>query len=286
MSAPFSANTAWNHDLAEGFNVFGSAVQTPHEHRSSSRSGLRLVLLLEGELSLRFGQQPFQLRQKEPHCADVLLVNLLEEERFERLYIAPSLERKICMHIPNDWLQEHGLDDADSSVALHDFTRRHLSTAQWSLDGRLTQQANRLLQLNQNHMLARLQREGAVLELLAGVLEKLAPPAPCSAPAHITRRMQQVRELLESGEADHWSMADVARFACMSSATLQRHFRRSSGQSLFEYLRQQRLLRAREKLRQEGWSISAAALDAGYTSPANFATAFRRAFGVSPSECQ
>lgn len=286
MSAPFPANTAWRHEVAEGFSVSGSAALTSHEHCASSGAGLRMVLLLEGELSLRFGQQPFRLQQKNQHCADVLLVNLLEEEQFERLYVAPSLERKICMNIPNDWLQEHGLDDVDSNSALRTFTQRHLATAQWSLDGRLTQLATRLLLLNQNHLLARLQKEGATLELLAGLLEKLELPALSSGPAHINRRMQQVRELLDSGEADHWSMADVARFACMSSTTLQRHFRRSSGQSLFEYLRQQRLLRAREKLRQDGWTISAAALDAGYTSPANFATAFRRAFGVSPSECQ
>jgi AraC-like DNA-binding protein len=285
MIAASPAHSVWSYELAEGFSVSGSAVLTPHQHCASSRAGLRLVLLLEGELSLRFAQRPFQLLQKQPHSAEVLLLNLREEEQFERLYVEPGMERKICMHIPADWLQEHGLSDANSSVALRAFTQRHLASAQWRLDGRLTQLATRLLPLHHQHLLARLQRDSSVLELLAGLLEKLQP-ASSAAPAHIHRRMQQVRELLESGEADDWSMADVASFACMSSTTLQRHFRRSFDQSLFEYLRQQRLLRARDKLRQEGWTISAAALEAGYTSPANFATAFRRAFGISPSECQ
>ncbi len=49
---------------------------------------------------------------------------------------------------------------------------------------------------------------------------------------------------------------------------------------------QHRLLRARQALEQEGRSVGEAADIAGYTSAANFATAFKRHFGITPRQCR
>jgi AraC-like DNA-binding protein len=46
------------------------------------------------------------------------------------------------------------------------------------------------------------------------------------------------------------------------------------------------LLRARQALEQEGRSVGEAADIAGYTSAANFATAFKRHFGITPRQCR
>ncbi|WP_246767099.1 helix-turn-helix domain-containing protein, partial [Bordetella pertussis] len=51
-----------------------------------------------------------------------------------------------------------------------------------------------------------------------------------------------------------------------------------------ECLRGARLTRARLGLERDGLSVAQAACLAGYTSAANFATAFRRAFGVTPGQ--
>jgi AraC-like DNA-binding protein len=56
--------------------------------------------------------------------------------------------------------------------------------------------------------------------------------------------------------------------------------------TVFDYLRRARLLRARQALEREGRSIIEAAAIAGYTSPANFATAYRRRFGITPRQSQ
>jgi len=52
--------------------------------------------------------------------------------------------------------------------------------------------------------------------------------------------------------------------------------------SVFEYVRKRRLERARDALVAEAISVTEAATNAGYTSSANFSTAFKRAFGVPP----
>ena len=51
-----------------------------------------------------------------------------------------------------------------------------------------------------------------------------------------------------------------------------------------EYVRQRRLDPARGQLAQSDRSIAEIALDAGFSSPSHFATAFRRAMGMSPRD--
>ena len=54
--------------------------------------------------------------------------------------------------------------------------------------------------------------------------------------------------------------------------------------TVFEYQRGRRLQLAREALEREGASVNEAAWRAGYNSPANFATAFKRHFGITPRQ--
>ncbi|CPQ13077.1 transcriptional regulator [Bordetella pertussis] len=119
-------------------------------------------------------------------------------------------------------------------------------------------------------------------------LEAGAGAAPQAGRGGLARRdflrMARIRELLESGEADAWSLEELARHACLSVNTLQRHFRAAWGMTVFECLRGARLTRARLGLERDGLSVAQAACLAGYTSAANFATAFRRAFGVTPGQ--
>ncbi|OZI74883.1 helix-turn-helix transcriptional regulator [Bordetella genomosp. 12] len=97
-------------------------------------------------------------------------------------------------------------------------------------------------------------------------------------------RMVQVRELLESGAVDEWSLAQIAARHHLSVNTLQRHFRAAWDCAVDEYRRDARLRRARAALERDGVSVARAAEIAGYRSPANFATAFRRAYGMAPRQ--
>ena len=91
-------------------------------------------------------------------------------------------------------------------------------------------------------------------------------------------------DLLDSGEADSWSLDHIARETGVNATTLQRQFRSLKGMTVFEYQRGRRLNSAREALEREGATVTEAAWRAGYNSPANFATAFKRQFGISPRQ--
>ena len=65
---------------------------------------------------------------------------------------------------------------------------------------------------------------------------------------------------------------------------LSRAFRDNLGQTVFEYLRHERLRIAQDLLDSTSLSIASIAKEIGFSTPANFATAFRERFGLTPTE--
>lgn len=95
------------------------------------------------------------------------------------------------------------------------------------------------------------------------------------------QRLEVVRQLLEFAPTEEYSLAELASRAAMSPSGLRSKFRTTYGLSVFGYLRKCRLNLAWHYLEQ-GYSVQQAAHRSGYRHATNFATAFRRQFGVSP----
>jgi len=75
---------------------------------------------------------------------------------------------------------------------------------------------------------------------------------------------------------------ELARSCGMGLRSLQRLCREVLGCGPGDFIRRQRFDAAVAALRQGKVSVAQAAFLAGYSSPANFSTAFKRAFGVAP----
>ncbi|WP_286899395.1 helix-turn-helix domain-containing protein [Achromobacter sp. UBA2119] len=80
------------------------------------------------------------------------------------------------------------------------------------------------------------------------------------------------------------SIDSTAKAMGTSVRTLQRVLRRDSGVSFRELSSTARLRRAQDLLRESTVSITQIAMDSGYSTPANFSRAFRKASGVAPHE--
>ena len=98
-------------------------------------------------------------------------------------------------------------------------------------------------------------------------------------------RLQAVGDLIKADLRHPWTIAELARHAGLGRRTFNAQFHRMYGTSASDYLRTSRLASAREALLHQGLSVTEAAYGAGYASPANFSTAFRKHFGVVPSSC-
>ena len=71
----------------------------------------------------------------------------------------------------------------------------------------------------------------------------------------------------------------------VSDRTLQRGFGRLFGTTVFGYLTDQRMKRAERWLREGNRTVLEVAIMTGYSNPTHFSVAFKRKFGISPSQC-
>ncbi|MEB3337792.1 MAG: AraC family transcriptional regulator, partial [Leptolyngbyaceae bacterium] len=96
-------------------------------------------------------------------------------------------------------------------------------------------------------------------------------------------RIHHARELVTQRLENPLSLLDLARAVGLNDCTLKRGFRQVLGTTVFGYIRQQRLIKAYQLLRDREMSVAEVTCLVGYTHPGHFATAFKREFGVSPN---
>lgn len=108
-----------------------------------------------------------------------------------------------------------------------------------------------------------------------GLLSGLADPALARA---ITALHEDV--------ARRWTVADLARIACMSRAVFAKRFVQHVGMPPMEYLLEWRMAIAKEALRREQPPLAELAARVGYQSASAFSVAFTRLVGSSPRDFQ
>lgn len=107
-----------------------------------------------------------------------------------------------------------------------------------------------------------------------------ADTAPLSAAAVLVRAAQQY---LVANLANAHSLAGIAGEIGTHEKTLSRAFRAHAGMSVFEFVRQERLRVARRLLTDTALTVTAIAEEVGFSSAANFGTAFREQTGMTPT---
>jgi DNA-binding response OmpR family regulator len=79
-------------------------------------------------------------------------------------------------------------------------------------------------------------------------------------------------------------LAGLAHSVGTNTRQLNDAFRKYAGVTVFDYLREARMKEARHLLRETSLEVQTIANDLGYGSAANFSTAFRERFGLSPRQ--
>lgn len=265
--------------LANGLKLRHAAIRNRHDmiNRAEVAPGLKLILVLSGSAEIRFDGLRLPFSGAAPLA---LAINLEEAAAFERRARADTSERSLTLTLPNEWLANWPAND--KSVA----QLGHLNPIRWQPSPALTALAQVLLSDagNGDGWCERLQREGLALTLAGEGLAALgAPPTPNRSER---RHAHRLWEFIDSGGGDALTLGEIASRLGLSVSTLQRLSQERHGTSLQRHLRQRRLVAAERALRREGISVTTAAEIAGYSDPANFATAFRRAFGLTPRQAK
>jgi AraC-like DNA-binding protein len=97
-------------------------------------------------------------------------------------------------------------------------------------------------------------------------------------------RIRKVEEYLLRDLSASPGIGELARYAAMSATRLKSLFRQVYGLPPYEYFQQHRMLRAKEMFQQPGKSIREIGQSLGYSNMSNFTLAFRKVFGVNPSD--
>lgn len=79
-------------------------------------------------------------------------------------------------------------------------------------------------------------------------------------------------------------LRQLARAGGTNVSRLNQAFKHCVGMTVFEYLREARMKEGRKLLAETGMEIQSIALELGFTSGANFTTAFKSRFGLTPTQ--
>ncbi|HTE12422.1 MAG TPA: AraC family transcriptional regulator, partial [Chitinophagaceae bacterium] len=77
---------------------------------------------------------------------------------------------------------------------------------------------------------------------------------------------------------------ELAKMVNISETKLKNNFKTVYGMPIYQYFQKARMRAARDTLETNKYSVKQVAIELGYTNLSNFSTAFRKEFGILPSE--
>ncbi|MBY5982788.1 AraC family transcriptional regulator [Halomonas sp. DP5Y7-2] len=248
-------------------------VLTPYDSCSTMASPLFVCVVLEGAIQVDQGG-----RRQRLSAGSALSARLADQVAL-RVH-QDAGQRLRTLNLSLDEAAIHALSQRPEITELLDSPRPHLHV--WPLPGYLAPMLEQAVTPQPSAGQRQLLLEAIGLQLLAHGLRH--PGAHQSGLQLAERqRLERVRQTLHDAPAHPYSLEQLAELASMSQSGLRAKFQRLFGVSVFDYLRERRLMLAYELL-SRGASVQQAAFDSGYGHASNFSTAFRRRFGVSPRD--
>lgn len=264
--------------LSSGLNLTRSDIRVlqPYETTSLHSCPLYMLVVLEGCVQLRLNGKAFTVR-----AGMAFTSRLSEQQVMNASHQADNHLRTLSMGVDPLRCRQSPL----LTALLQQWEAHGAPTFLWSVPAFLLSGLQHTQQNQQPGLSRQLILEGVMLQLLGHALSQPLQGSEkrSFAPGGEQHRLETVRRLLEQQPEKEYTLTALAQLAAMSSSSLRVKFRQAYGLSVFDYLRDCRLELARRYLAQ-GYSVQQAAWMSGYQHATNFSTAFRRRYGVAPSE--
>ncbi|MDR8391384.1 AraC family transcriptional regulator [Aliifodinibius sp. S!AR15-10] len=137
-----------------------------------------------------------------------------------------------------------------------------------------------------NHLVGSLFLEAQVLDLLAMMFaqQEDSPGTATTLSQSDRDRIHRVQEILVERLEDPPTLAELARFVGTNEYKLKRDFKEEFGTTPYAYHLQHKLERARSYILDTDLTIAEIAYKVGYSDPAHLTHAFRKQFGIPPSD--
>lgn len=262
--------------LPSGISLTHSDVRVlqPYETTSRHSSPLYVLVVLEGCVTLTLSGKVYSVRPGMAFSA-----RLSEHQAMSARHDADIALKTLSFGVyPDDARRENLL-----ASLLAQWERLNAPTFVWQVPDFVLAGIQHARQRERSSLSRQLLLEGVMYQLLGhGLhLREQEGAARVSAAGGEHARLEQIRHLLAQAPEQEYTLAQLAAQAAMSPSSLRSKFRQAYGCTVFGYLRDCRLALARRYL-LEGHSVQQAAWMSGYQHATNFATAFRRRYGICP----
>ncbi|NNB43251.1 helix-turn-helix domain-containing protein [Pseudomonas chlororaphis] len=110
-----------------------------------------------------------------------------------------------------------------------------------------------------------------------------APPTRKTTPGGLSpRRESLVKQMILDGLSDTLEVSELARACALSRSHFSRAFKCSTGLSPQEWIRCQRIARAKQLIRNTDLSLTQISLECGFCDQAHFCHIFTHSEGINP----
>lgn len=255
------------------------------------KPSLKISIVLDGQVGVTCDGLAFTLgaARNQTRAAEGRIWSLTEPAVLTRRARRGTHIRKVNISVDHDWFETEAEEVVGSATALSELTHNHLAMCSWHPSNRSLRLAEQIINPPRHEpLLHGLYVESRAIEIVAEAIQQLSGRPAVRQDAFLSTRdltrARRIRDYAENTLDRPITLTDIARDVGVSTSSLQRLFKTAYGVTVIEFIRGQRLFKAREALERDGITVSEAAYLAGFSSPANFATAFKRAFGTSPSQ--
>jgi len=300
----------FHNELASGLSIHGADVIESDDALSSTQipASLSFNILLVGKLQFCLGSNAYQLSsnnkdssQRELGEAEEINATcsvsvLTKSELLSRKITKGQSVRKVNLFIKRAWLEKRCTDPA-SKTLLKKLFRYHGSLYQWQDNTVFSLLAQQLLTLPcENSLQTNLIKEQIAYTLLNNLLQvlpsKIDKPSPLLISNNHSFANEEKRQLRKKKNIERYiskqlentiTLPIIAYKFGLSVSSLQRYFKQTYKQTINEYIRQQRLEKAKVAITVKDFTISEAGYQAGYNHVSNFTSAFKKQFGITPA---
>lgn len=274
---------------SDGFDAHDLITQTEIKPRIS------FALFLQGQCNAYYGQRKLTLgnkyKCKQTLVPEATLISVDRPEIFKRESKAGRYLRKLVISISPDWLENSSFAGLDGYQDIMRFCHQHLAVSRYLATSTMQILSEKMLNPPDYPLfLKNIYIEGLTLEMTSEALMLLTSEQKrldnqSFIHPYARNQVNKALELLDSStELKVLSLDTIAKEVGTNTNTLQRHFKSAMGMTVFEYLRCRNLTAAKSALENNQVNVLEAALLAGYSGAANFSTAFKKQFGVTPNQ--
>lgn len=291
---PMMSGRMSNDTLQSFLNIHTTDTLTMQDARVKFQvhPAVTVAIVLRGRVRGAFNDVPFDLDARKQPVG--FIWSLAYPTMLHRELQKGDDVSKVMISAKYDWVASRVKNGGNSHAVIDNFIHAGISVQQWQPSRRALALTDQLLYPPTDDPLFRdLYAESRGLEIFAEALGALGQAKPdlaegASTPDLVDHhlRAQEVRDYITDHIDEDMTLAGLSEKLGISITNMQRIFKNAYGMTVKDFIRESRLVAARNAMEKDGLTIGQAAWIAGYKSPANFATAFKRVFGITPSEAR